>query len=99
MSPPNNPNVNDSPTISTCTQVDIANKVPAGNLAFELPDNQQITFSFNENDNVNLLDDKNGAKVEVSEIKNFSFHGEIDLEKVVGKQDPKLFAINFFTAN
>jgi len=56
-------------------------------------------ISFNENDNVNLLDDKNGAKVEVSEIKNFSFHGEIDLEKVVGKQDPKLFAINFFTAN
>ena len=62
----------------------------------------KIPFSkilFIENDNVNLLNDTNGAKVEVSEIKNFSFEGEIDLEKVVGKQDPKLFAINFYTAN
>jgi len=35
----------------------------------------------------------------VTEIKNFSFQGEIDLEKIVGTQDSKHLAINFFTGN
>ncbi len=56
-------------------------------------------ISFNEIDNVRLLDSKNVTKVEVTEIKNFSFQGEIDLEKIVGSQDSKYLAINFFTGN
>ena len=56
-------------------------------------------ISFIEDDNVKILDNKNVTKVEVSEIKNFSFDGEIDLEKIVGDQDPKNIAINFFTNN
>ena len=61
----------------------------------------KISFSeikFNE-PYVELIDKTNGAKVEVTDNKNFSFEGQIDLEKIVGKQDPKLIAINFFTTN
>ncbi len=56
-------------------------------------------ISFNENENVTLVEKNNGAKVDVSETKSFSFEGEINLENILGKQDPKRLAINFFTTN
>ena len=56
-------------------------------------------ISFNENENVTLIEKNNGAKVDVSETKSFSFEGEINLENILGKQDPKRLAINFFTTN
>ena len=56
-------------------------------------------ISFNEHDNVTLIEKSNGAKVDVAETKSFSFEGEINLENIVEKQDSKRLAINFFTAN
>ena len=46
-----------------------------------------------------ILDNKNETKVEVTDTKNFSFDGELNLEKIVGNQNPKNIAINFFTNN
>ena len=56
-------------------------------------------ISFIENENVRILDNKNETKVEVTDTKNFSFDGELNLEKIVGDQNPKNIAINFFTNN
>ena len=56
-------------------------------------------ITFIENDNVTLIDQNNGAKVDVADTKSFSFEGEINLENLVEKIDTKLLAINFFTSN
>ena len=63
----------------------------------------KIPFSeikFNDSDScVELIDNKSEAKVKVTNNKKFSFQGKIDLKKIVGNQNPKLFAINFYTTN
>ena len=61
----------------------------------------KVPFSeikFNES-YVELIDNSKEAKVKITNNKKFSFQGKIDLEKIVGTQNPKLFAINFYTTN
>ena len=61
----------------------------------------KVPFSeikFNE-PHVELIENAKETKVRITDSKKFSFQGKIDLEKIVGKQNPKLFAINFYTTN
>ena len=61
----------------------------------------KVPFSeikFNESF-VELIDSTKEAKVKITDNKKFSFQGKINLEKIVGNQNPKFFAINFYTTN
>jgi hypothetical protein len=47
--------------------------------------------------NVEILSKDKDLKLKIINSTEFSFNGELNLEKILGDQSPKLCAVNFYT--